>query len=107
MISFSYQSLFGEIEPEAYYELVVFLAYKQLQFISYTVYFVDHHNELSIKHWAIRFYDMLWYSLYMPYSISLIVLYPEFQRQMKQRDLRKINVGEIATLSIRFVSVRM
>ncbi|EFO14447.1 hypothetical protein LOAG_14072 [Loa loa] len=74
--------------------VVIFLCYTLLSYISYN---------LEIQNGAIRPEDntifkcyirMLFYAFYPPYMTTLVVIYPEFERQMRQRR-NKIREGQL------------
>jgi len=97
-----FEAIAGPLSHNQYYVFVVFFAYKLLQFLSFCendIKEASGQTEGFLK----RLYKMIWYSFYLPYSISLIVTYHDFTIQMAQRQSVRLDLKAIGFIALRYV----
>lgn len=83
--------------------VLLFVSYNLLSYISFNLERVKGNTREEDKTTVDLLIRMLFYSFYQPYLISLIVLYTDFERQVKERDRRKRDWSEIGFFSVRIL----
>lgn len=81
--------------------VVVFVCYTLLSYISFNLEAQNNRlrpeDDTAMK----RYIRMLFYAFYPPYMTTLVVIYPEFERQMRLRLMKKRNWREIIFFALR------
>ncbi|CAG9532238.1 unnamed protein product [Cercopithifilaria johnstoni] len=81
--------------------VVIFVCYTLLSYISYNLEAqkdaVRPEDNTLLK----RYIRMLFYAFYPPYMTTLVVIYPEFERQMRQRRTKKRNWRQFIFFALR------
>uniref|UniRef100_A0A914VXQ5 Uncharacterized protein n=1 Tax=Plectus sambesii TaxID=2011161 RepID=A0A914VXQ5_9BILA len=96
----------NDIAPYVHYSTVIY--YRQFNLYLYTAVQVINFCSYLAKNRHVRLVDALprfiEYLFYPPYSVTLIVLYEDFDRQMTEREFRKREpIGQLAIRLIRLV----
>jgi hypothetical protein len=83
--------------------VLLFVSYNLLSYISFNLERVKGNTRPEDKTIVELLVRMLFYSFYQPYLISLIVLYTDFERQIRERSTRKRDWPEIAFFTARIL----
>ncbi|KAK0394830.1 hypothetical protein QR680_000953 [Steinernema hermaphroditum] len=70
------------------FSVLIFVSYTLLSFISYNLEFLQGATRKEDNTAAKRLLRMMYYAFYIPYMISLIVVYPDFEKQLLEREKR-------------------
>jgi hypothetical protein len=81
--------------------VLLFVSYNLLSYISFNLERVKGNCRAEDKTFLDLLIRMLFYSFYQPYLISLIVLYPDFERQLGERVGRKRDWSRIVKFTLR------
>ncbi|CAI5441952.1 unnamed protein product [Caenorhabditis angaria] len=73
------------------FQIFTFLSYSMIGYISYSLEFLRGEARKEDDTLVKRYLRMMFYTFYQPYLFSLIVLYPDFERQYSERSTRKRN----------------
>uniref|UniRef100_A0A0M3J026 Protein-cysteine N-palmitoyltransferase HHAT (inferred by orthology to a human protein) n=1 Tax=Anisakis simplex TaxID=6269 RepID=A0A0M3J026_ANISI len=81
--------------------VLIFASYTLLSYISFSLETVKENlRDEDNTVWK-RYVRMLFYTFYLPYVISLVVTYPDFEKQMSERATRQRNWLQILWFAIR------
>ncbi|KAI6219284.1 Protein-cysteine N-palmitoyltransferase Rasp [Aphelenchoides besseyi] len=81
--------------------VLLFVSYTLLSYISFNLELVRGNIRPEDRTVGARLLRMLFYAFYQPYLISLIVLYPDFERQFRERRTRQRNWKRTFLLALR------
>ncbi|MFH4978016.1 hypothetical protein AB6A40_004725 [Gnathostoma spinigerum] len=81
--------------------VIVFVAYSLLSYISFNIEILAGECRPEDNTVFKQYIRMLFYTLYPPYMVSLIVLYPEFEKQMRERNQNPRNWRYLTTFVLR------
>lgn len=81
--------------------IVIFVCYTLLSYISYNLEVQNGTTRPEDNTLLKRYIRMLFYTFYPPYMTTLVVIYPEFERQMRQRHTKIRNWRKIILFAIR------
>ncbi|TMS34398.1 hypothetical protein L596_002003 [Steinernema carpocapsae] len=71
------------------FSVLIYVSYTLLSFISYNLEFLNGATRKEDGTILKRLLRMLYYTFYIPYMVSLIVVYPDFERQLEEREKRQ------------------
>ncbi|CAP30285.1 Protein CBR-HHAT-1 [Caenorhabditis briggsae] len=71
--------------------IFTFLSYSMIHYISYSLEHLKGNSRKEDDSVVKRFVRMMFYAFYQPYLFSLIMLYPDFERQIRERNTRQRN----------------
>uniref|UniRef100_A0A914WJF1 Protein-cysteine N-palmitoyltransferase Rasp n=1 Tax=Plectus sambesii TaxID=2011161 RepID=A0A914WJF1_9BILA len=81
--------------------VLLFMSYTLLSYISYNLdYLRGKHRPEENTHLK-SFFRMMYYAFYLPYLVSLIVLYSDFERQLQERPKKERNWKDIIKFAAR------
>lgn len=83
--------------------VLLFVSYNLLSYISFNLERVKGNTRVEDKTVLDLIIRMLFYSFYQPYLISLIVVYGDFERQIRERTGRKRDWPDIITFAVRIL----
>ncbi|KRZ83954.1 Serine/threonine-protein phosphatase 4 regulatory subunit 4 [Trichinella sp. T8] len=83
------------------FKSISFIGYKMLQCLSFCLDLID--NQPVCEHFFDGFFKLAWYILYLPYQLSLIVIYKRFQPDMERRNSRDMNLSRTLLFGIRIL----
>ncbi|XP_003373208.1 putative protein-cysteine N-palmitoyltransferase HHAT [Trichinella spiralis] len=83
------------------FKSISFIGYKMLQCLSFCLDLID--NQPVCEHFFDGFFKLAWYILYLPYQLSLIVIYKRFQPDMERRNSRQMNLSRTLLFGIRIL----
>lgn len=81
--------------------VLIFVSYTLLSYISYNLEAQAGKARIEDNTAFKRYIRMLFYTYYPPYMVSLVVIYPEFERQMHERRTRPRDWQRTVFLAIR------
>lgn len=81
--------------------VVIFVCYTLLSYISYNLEAQNGTVRPQDNTLLKRYVRMLFYTFYPPYMTTLVVIYPEFERQMRQRRTKKRDWRQFIFFAIR------
>lgn len=87
---------------ENYLVGIIFVSYKLLQFLSFNFEFLNR-PEMQKQRWYQRLFEMFWYSFYLPYLISLVVIYKNFPSDLAQRRSAPLDVKGVSLFAARIL----
>src|SRR3569832_1971630 len=80
---------------------LILTSYKMLNYISYNLEYLNGNCRSEDEKPIRGLFRMFYYAFYMPYLISLIVLYPDFVRQIAEKNTRQRNWRKIIWYAVR------
>ncbi len=83
--------------------VLIFMSYTLLSYISYNLEYLRGKHRPEDDTLLKCYFRMMYYAFYMPYLVSLIVLYPDFERQIEERSKRERNWKHIITFAVRII----
>uniref|UniRef100_A0A915PVF1 Acyltransferase 3 domain-containing protein n=1 Tax=Setaria digitata TaxID=48799 RepID=A0A915PVF1_9BILA len=83
--------------------VVVFVCYTILSYVSYNLEALNGKTRAEDDTLLKRYVRMLFYVYYPPYMTTLVILYPEFERQMRERRTKIRNWREIIFFTLRII----
>lgn len=81
--------------------VLIFVSYTLLSYISYNLEAQRGETRPEDNSLFKRYIRMLFYTYYPPYMITLVVTYPDFERELRERQLRTRNWLRIMSLVVR------
>ncbi|KAF8362091.1 hhat-1 [Pristionchus pacificus] len=81
--------------------VLLFVSYSLLSYISFCHETTDGPIRLEDDTQLKQYLRMFFYAFYQPYLVSLIILYPDFERQLKERATQKRDWKHIFTFALR------
>lgn len=69
--------------------VLILISYNLLSYISFNLELVENNLRNDDNTILKKYFRMLFYTFYAPYLISLVVIYPEFERQINEREKRQ------------------
>lgn len=83
--------------------VLIFVSYTILSYISYNLEAIDGKiREEDNNSWK-RYIRMMFYTFYLPYMISLVMTYPEFERRIRERNSKPRQWNKIILFIIRII----
>lgn len=81
--------------------VLMFMSYTLLSYLSYNLEYLRGKHRPEDNTLLKSYYRMIYYAFYLPYLVSLIVLYPDFERQLEERSKRQRHWKEIIKFAAR------